>query len=509
MVQSSSFALLILVVSLAATSCSSDTSGDSGLRSLQSTRNLNNLRSCSFAEVQKQAQRRGVQLTTSEEEVEAMCVAAAEARAGGFKTIAQALEKTDEFVKEFFVGGTDWNMKTEDGEGNYRLKDTGAIIDQSQDNIVDKQPLDASNIQWLNQCLPTGAAMCCWNRDRQANDNNGNCNRPYEENCIDRDPADNNDICFSDFSRSPRGRMNSKLHQANFSMMMTGANGDATGPPIAIFADETEGDTHCHGFAWPAGDESSQEWRLRGNLLYYVSLYDHLYTRGYAEALPGSPMCGCVDEMVTVSRADCTEPDVDERFNVVIVGGEVQSIEQTRMEIDFNACTGRTNNDLVSYVKKIDPENRDNLRPFLTGPSQNNQGQSQCPQTIRAAQAVAAAQEVGDNYYFDRQLGEWGGVCRCPSGAEYEVGDAMNACTDFSSTCVGGEMISGGTVLTCERRRGNDKLGSRMAVICGGSAQSSVRTMSYGQEAPKLGGGLTDGAAAQPAGPTVVLMGPM
>ena len=63
-----------------------------------------------------------MQLTTSEEEVEAMCVAAAEARTGGFKTIAQALEKTDEFVEEFFVGGTDWNMKTEDGEGNYRLK---------------------------------------------------------------------------------------------------------------------------------------------------------------------------------------------------------------------------------------------------------------------------------------------------------------------------------------------------------------------------------------------------
>ena len=60
-------------------------------------------------------------------------------------------------------------------------------------------------------------------------------------------------------------------------------------------------------------------------------------------------MCGCVDEMATVSRADCTEPDVDERFNVEIVGGEVQSIEQTRMDIDFIACTGRTNNDLVSY----------------------------------------------------------------------------------------------------------------------------------------------------------------
>ena len=38
---------------------------------------------------------------------------------------------------------------------------------------------------------PLRAAMCCFTADRQANDNNGNCAKPYDTNCINSDPADN------------------------------------------------------------------------------------------------------------------------------------------------------------------------------------------------------------------------------------------------------------------------------------------------------------------------------
>ena len=38
---------------------------------------------------------------------------------------------------------------------------------------------------------PLRAAMCCIVSDRQANDNNGNCAEPYDDNCVNADPADN------------------------------------------------------------------------------------------------------------------------------------------------------------------------------------------------------------------------------------------------------------------------------------------------------------------------------
>ena len=38
---------------------------------------------------------------------------------------------------------------------------------------------------------PLRAAMCCFVSDRQANDNNGNCAEPYDDNCVNADPADN------------------------------------------------------------------------------------------------------------------------------------------------------------------------------------------------------------------------------------------------------------------------------------------------------------------------------
>jgi hypothetical protein len=38
---------------------------------------------------------------------------------------------------------------------------------------------------------------CCWPKDRQL-DGNGNCNRPYDDSCVDADPADNTDLCYVD-----------------------------------------------------------------------------------------------------------------------------------------------------------------------------------------------------------------------------------------------------------------------------------------------------------------------
>jgi hypothetical protein len=44
---------------------------------------------------------------------------------------------------------------------------------------------------------------CCWPKDRQL-DGNGNCNRPYDENGVDADPADNTDLCYVDHSEGSK-----------------------------------------------------------------------------------------------------------------------------------------------------------------------------------------------------------------------------------------------------------------------------------------------------------------
>merc|ERR1711924_541962 len=50
------------------------------------------------------------------------------------------------------------------------------------------------------------------------------------------------------------------------------------------------------------------------NNLFFVSMYDHLYQRGYVDSVTDDPqiagsqaMCGCVEDMNPVARADCTE----------------------------------------------------------------------------------------------------------------------------------------------------------------------------------------------------------
>lgn len=60
--------------------------------------------------------------------------------------------------------------------------------------------------------------------------------------------------------------------------------------------DDGEGATHCHGFAF-SNSKSDAETRYMGNNLFYISMYDHLYKRGYARNIPGAPMCACVEQV--------------------------------------------------------------------------------------------------------------------------------------------------------------------------------------------------------------------
>merc|ERR1712071_97211 len=167
------------------------------------------------------------------------------------------------------------------------------------------------------------AAYCCWIQDRQAGDNNGNCDTPYDD-------------------------------------MTDGAASSHIAGGFAIFPDDEEGDVHCHGFAW-GNDEDALDARYKGNNLFYVSLYDHFYQRGYVRGVPGAPMCGCAEQLPVASRADCTEMDISENFRYVYDPVSKRFIViDSGVAIEFNASQGANdnNNDLEAYYERLVDEGR-------------------------------------------------------------------------------------------------------------------------------------------------------
>merc|ERR1712176_414907 len=190
-----------------------------------------------------------------------------------------------------------------------------------------------SNFQ-EDSCAGTNAAVCCWSRDRQYFDNNGNCE---SKDCANQNPGDNADLCFTTTEE---------------------------GKVFPYPDDDIEQDLHCHGFAWAHGDDAAYgdiNTKARWNNLFYVSMYDHMYQRGYVDSITDDPliagqqaMCGCVEDMNPVARADCTE--VLGRTNYTIVqadgpGGPlvISPIPDT-FSLDFRACEG------YDYVEGLTPE---------------------------------------------------------------------------------------------------------------------------------------------------------
>ena len=147
-----------------------------------------------------------------------------------------------------------------------RVEWPGEMVSNFQSSVTDTAG--------LSTCT-TNAAMCCWPKDRQANDNNGNCATPYDENCVNKDPADNTNLCFVDLTRSYSDGYVSNTGFLGF----PSDNNDG------------EGAIHCHGFAW-SNDVNDRTSRYKANNLFFVSMYDHMYQRGYVKNIPGAPMCG-------------------------------------------------------------------------------------------------------------------------------------------------------------------------------------------------------------------------
>jgi len=262
------------------------------------------------------------------------------------------------FEKLFYDGRTDWQEEVEttsetaDGTATSVLREDAAQVrtffrGTAQGRRV-AWPGSLSNFQSSvadddgEPTCATNAAMCCWPKDRQANDNNGNCATPYDQNCVDNDPGDNTNLCFVD---PARGNASTGYDAPDGVLVYPNDNGDG------------EGAVHCHGLAW-SNDVNSPLSRYKANNLFFVSMYDHMHQRGYVQNIPGAPMCGCVEQMPTVSRSDCTQVDLTETVKITYDPDDAETpftSKITHVDVDFNACQGinNRNNDLWAYMARL------------------------------------------------------------------------------------------------------------------------------------------------------------
>jgi hypothetical protein len=238
----------------------------------------------------------------------------------------------DTFMSEYFNGFTFLNTETGNFQGNDNP--TYPVSEESHtagERIAEFRVAEATSttlslnipdLQCRNQAI-----MCCFGRDRQSNDKNGNCD---DNDCTDKDPGDNSNLCYTDF------------------------------PTVIPYPEQSEGAIHCHGLAW-GEDVNGFESRLKYNNLFYISMYDHMYTRGYVEKMVPDdyvPMCGCIEDMPPVSRADCTEVSVTLTFYLSLdVGSYIDAEPGSDLNILFNQCKGINFangvdqiNDLASYT---------------------------------------------------------------------------------------------------------------------------------------------------------------
>jgi len=281
-------------------------------------------------------------------------------------------KKGNKFDKEFFDGNGEWN---EEHQSNYPQDppvipgQASNILRRDTEQVYKKiETLERMPLQWpehisnFENCQ-LQSAMCCWVSDRQANDNNGNCQTPYDEKCANADPTDNTDLCAVDMSRSDFDSVH-------------------VNDGFTLFHGDDEGPVNCRGFAW-GEDENEPDFRYRANNLIYVSMIDNLRSRGYVRAVQGAPMCACTEKMPIVSRADCTEIKATEFYKFTFHASKSKHVQVSLdyAHVDFNSCQASKNNNFQHYYERLVNEGRisrnkyDKFRETIVG-------DNMCPSAI-------------------------------------------------------------------------------------------------------------------------------
>jgi len=106
-------------------------------------------------------------------------------------------------------------------------------------------------------------------------------------------------------------------------------------------------------------------------------------------------MCGCVEQMPTVSRSDCTQVDLAETFTINYdPKAKTFDYKLTYVKITFNACKGinNRNNDLWAYIARLHKEDEITKEQFSqAGRIITDKG---CPESIQ--------QHLNDNLGLSR-----------------------------------------------------------------------------------------------------------
>jgi len=303
----------------------------------------------------------------SDSEIDAAC-------ASGFSELEETVPFPSEGELEALSCGHWWGYgeinKQAGREPHFSATAAGNAINDFYYNVVLRGKVAMPDYDGLFNCPDDmRAVMCCWTRDRQAGDNNGNCGSGRtRQDCTYADPGDNTEVCDLDST------------------------------------DNDQEAVHCHGFAYPESDVKSDDnpyWenaRYAGNLMYYVSMYDHPLQRGYVEGVNnhtqsderghfaelGAPMCGCTsvfeDMGFSVARADCTEIEkVEYTYSVTInapdSGLDRVVVHAVKAKPKFRACRASNNNSVFAfYNDKIKKDGDRNIETVIHG---NNDGD--CP----------------------------------------------------------------------------------------------------------------------------------
>jgi hypothetical protein len=271
-----------------------------------------------------------------------------------FEFIANSKKGT--FEQDYFNGGSSWNEVAKRPTSNKRrLAGISSIVElriEAKRVAQIKKLSSRRGIHWPSQ-IPNfqncnlRAVTCCWVKAQKLTNQH--------------EPMDNTDVCYADFSKSPAS---SNVNAGYAIFEQPNGGGD-------------EGPVNCHGFAW-GNDPKRASHRLKGNALFEVAMYEAFYKQGYVKSLPGAPMCGCVEQMPTVTRADCTEVGASEMFSLTFVPGNVPrlTVVLKRQTVRVQACTGGAggvNNDLSSYYDRLVEEGqatvdeRQRLSEFIVG----------------------------------------------------------------------------------------------------------------------------------------------
>jgi len=171
------------------------------------------------------------------------------------------------FDSNYYDGGTSWN------DGLFPTSkelDAGRILKVA--TTLKTRPLEWPSDRLANfQDCDLNAVTCCFTREGQQD--------------ISSDKA-NSKACTHDYADSQRSS-----HTKNG------------------ITDYGELDAYCVGFAWDEGAETV-ETVYKANTLFQMSMVQGFWEKDLRGALPGAPMCGCVEKMPVVTHVECVKPSI-------------------------------------------------------------------------------------------------------------------------------------------------------------------------------------------------------